>query len=238
MTLNNTPLVESEEEIEAEIAAAIAVGPDALIVKDPLIAGIVRRLSPTIAIHCSSLNQVLNAEAVSYWVENYGINRMIMPRNVAFEEVRVLAKKFPDLEFEIFIKNDWCYDTDGVCSSLHLEGLKEGIPYVCNREAAYVGEDAEYQKSFHSYRAAESDCKACSVKLFEDVPNVVSLKIVGREKGANILKKDIAFLKKVIEYSELASDVAELTEFGSAVHEKMLGIPCAKTRCEVYRNAR
>jgi collagenase-like PrtC family protease len=37
---------------------------------------------------------------------------MILPRNVSVNEIADLCNEFPDLEFEIFIKNDWCYNSD------------------------------------------------------------------------------------------------------------------------------
>ena len=107
--------------IREEIRQTIAMGPDALIVKDLLIADLIREIDPNIAIHCSSLNQVINKEGIAYWRERANITRVILPRNVNVHEIRDLASAFPDLEFEIFIKNDWCYDSDGICSSLHLE---------------------------------------------------------------------------------------------------------------------
>jgi collagenase-like PrtC family protease len=37
---------------------------------------------------------------------------MILPRNISVNEIKELTAAFPNLEFEIFVKNDWCYNSD------------------------------------------------------------------------------------------------------------------------------
>jgi collagenase-like PrtC family protease len=73
---------------------------------------LIRKIDKNIDIHCSSLNQVLNSESIKYWIENFNISRMIFPRNISAIEIKKLCFEFPNLEFEIFIKNDWCYNSD------------------------------------------------------------------------------------------------------------------------------
>ncbi|MBT3726287.1 hypothetical protein HOG21_00885 [bacterium] len=112
ITLNNSPNIVDIELINKEIENAILIKPDALIVKDIFIADIIRKFDKNIEIHCSSLNQVLNSEHIKFWIEKYNISRMIFPRNISTKEIITLCNKFPNLEFEIFIKNDWCYNSD------------------------------------------------------------------------------------------------------------------------------
>ena len=179
-----------------EISNCIKIKPDALIVKDIYIASLIRKIDKNIPIHCSSLNQVINSESIKYWIKEYNITRMIFPRNISPKEVKNLCLEFPNLEFEIFVKNDWCYNSDWVCSSLHLEWLKNWVPYVCNREAKYKSSDTDFQDKYLDLYRKTLDCKICILSELKDLKNLVSLKIVGREKALPIILNDLKFINE------------------------------------------
>lgn len=234
ITLNNSPVIDDIELVRKEIENCIRIGPDALIVKDIFIASLIREMDANIQIHCSSLNQVINRQAIEFWRENFGISRMIFPRNVSVNEIRNLCQTFPDLEFEIFIKNDWCYNSDGVCSSLHLEGLKDGIPYVCNRELMYKSDDEVFDAQYKTLVKNTLDCKVCMLSQLADLDNLISLKIVGREKALDIILKDIAFVKSSLKFLSLADSTQEFMDFNIRNHQKLIHKECWYKNCEVY----
>lgn len=234
ITLNNSPVINDVELIKEEIKNCIAIKPDALIVKDIYIASLIREIDKDIQIHCSSLNQVINSESIKFWIDNFNISRMIFPRNISINEMKNLCSLFPDLEFEIFIKNDWCYNSDWVCSSLHLEWLKDGIPYVCNRESIYKSDDEKFNDNYMVLQKNMNDCKVCMTKELLDVKNLVSLKIVGREKSLDIILKDIKFVQSSIEFASLAETNKEFMDFNIINHKKSLKKDCAHKNCEVF----
>ena len=234
ITLNNSPIINDVELIKEEIRNCIAIKPDALIVKDIYIASLIREIDKDIQIHCSSLNQVINSESIDFWVKNFNISRMIFPRNISINEIKNLCSLFPNLEFEIFIKNDWCYNSDWVCSSLHLEWLKDGIPYVCNREAIYKSDDEKFNQDYMVLVKNMNDCKVCMIKELLDIKNLVSLKIVGREKALDIILKDIKFVQSALEFSTLAETNKEFMDFNIINHTKSLKKDCSHKNCEVF----
>lgn len=234
ITLNNSPIINDEKLIKEEIQKCIEICPDALIVKDIYIAKLIRDLDKNINIHCSSLNQVINSESIQFWRNQFNISRMIFPRNISISEIKNLCSLFPDLEFEIFIKNDWCYNSDGVCSSLHLEWLKNGIPYVCNREWQYKSWDEEFNDAYLHLLKNTNDCKVCMIHPLKDVKNLVSLKIVGREKPVNIILKDVDFIRSSLDFSDLAESNKEFMDFTITNHSKTLFRDCWYKNCEVF----
>lgn len=235
ITLNNSPFIVDTELIKKEIKQAISIKPDALIVKDIFIAKLIREMDPDIDIHCSSLNQVINSESIEYWIENFNISRMIFPRNISVSEVKTLCEKFPDLEFEIFVKNDWCYNSDWVCSSLHLEWLKNWVPYVCNRESMYKTQDSNFQEKYLDLYKKTLDCKVCMLAELKYLKNLVSLKIVWREKPLPIILKDLQFVKTSLEYLILSENNAEYMDFNIKLHKKLIHKNCGHKWCEMYR---
>lgn len=234
ITLNNSPIINDKQLIEEEIRKCIHIKPDALIVKDMYIAQLIREIDKDIDIHCSSLNQVINSESINFWIQNFNISRMIFPRNISVNEIKNLCSLFTDLEFEIFIKNDWCYNSDWVCSSLHLEWLKDGIPYVCNRESLYKSDNQVFNSDYLTLTKNMNDCKVCIIKEIKDIKNLVSLKIVGREKPVEIILKDIKFIQSALAFSNLAETNKEFIDFNIINHSKNLKKDCAHKNCEVF----
>lgn len=234
ITLNNSPIINDESLIIEEIKNCISIKPDALIVKDIYIAKLIRDIDKNINIHCSSLNQVINSQSIQFWIDNFQISRMIFPRNISVNEIRNLCSLFPDLEFEIFIKNDWCYNSDWVCSSLHLEWLKDGIPYVCNREPIYKSDDLDFNENYMTLVKNMNDCKACMINEILDIKNLVSLKIVGREKALDIILKDIKFIQNSLDFSWLAETKKEFIDFNILNHKKNIKKDCWYKNCEIY----
>jgi collagenase-like PrtC family protease len=232
LTLNNSPLESDLTLIEKEVEALLSINPDAVIVKDPLVASMVRKIDPHRTLHMSSLSQTLSIAAVRYWVDNHKPSRIIFPRNITADETRTIANYFPELEFEIFVKNDWCYNSDGYCSSLHLEGLKEGIPYVCNREKNFESENKVYNKTYHEMIEKTIDCKVCGLFELKNVSNIVSWKIVGREKPLTILAKDVAFVRSVRDYLRLCDDAREFQTFCQRRYVQVYEETCQKEHCE------
>lgn len=234
VTLNNSPIINNEELIIKEIENTIKINPDALIVKDIYIANLIRKIDKNIEIHCSSLNQVINSESIIFWIKNFNISRMIFPRNISVNEIKNLCSKFPDLEFEIFIKNDWCYNSDWVCSSLHLEWLKDWIAYVCNREVAYRSDEEDFNKKYSVLTKNMNDCKVCMISEIYDIKNLVSLKIVWREKGLEIILNDIKFIQSALNFYRLAESKKEFMDFNIINHQKNIKKSCNHKNCEIY----
>lgn len=234
ITLNNSPIIVDLELIKYEIKNAISINPDALIVKDIFIADLIREIDKDIHIHCSSLNQVINSESIKYWQEKYNIKRMIFPRNISASEVKELCLKFPELKFEIFVKNDWCYNSDWICSSLHLEWLKNWMPYVCNRESKYKTKDEIFQKKYLDLYRKTLDCKICILSELKNIKNLVSLKIVWREKPLPIILNDLNFIKNSVKYLQLSESNKEFIDFNINLHKKIIKKDCWYKWCEFY----
>jgi len=234
VTLNNSPQIPDERQINEEIKNIISVNPDWLIVKDLFVADLIRKIDKNIEIHCSSLNQIINTSWIQLWIEKYNISRMILPRNVSVNEIRELATSFPDLEFEIFVKNDWCYNSDWICSSLHLEWLKEWIPYVCNRESRYKGKNNEYNDKYIEIYKKSLDCKICILSKLRDIKNIVSLKIVWREKPLNIILNDLKLVKNSVKFLKLSENSNEHMNFNINLYKKLLKKECSYKDCEIY----
>ena len=79
-----------------------------------------------------------------------------------------------------------------------------------------------------------NDCKVCMIQEIIDIPNLVSLKIVGREKALDILLKDIKFIQSALEFYPLAETKKEFIDFNIINHKKNIKKDCSHKNCEIY----
>ena len=96
------------------MAPVIAMGPDALIMSDPGLIMLVRENWPDMPIHLSVQANTVNAAAVRFW-KTVGIDRVILSRELSFEQVANIRQECPDVEIEVFVHGALCIAYSGRC---------------------------------------------------------------------------------------------------------------------------
>jgi len=97
-----------------DMAPIIGLKPDALILSDPGLIGMVRETWPEQAIHLSVQANTVNWAAVRFW-QNMGIARVILSRELALEEIEEIRQRCPDIELEVFVHGALCIAHSGRC---------------------------------------------------------------------------------------------------------------------------
>jgi putative protease len=98
-------------EVAAEVAA---LGIDAVIVSDPGVLRLVRRVSPKLPIHLSTQANTTNSEAVRFWQEQ-GVSRVVLARELNLDEIAAVHQETPEVELELFIHGAMCVAYSGRC---------------------------------------------------------------------------------------------------------------------------
>ncbi len=95
--------------------------PDALIVQDPGIVGIVRKYFPQLPLHASTQMGIHNSAGVKI-AEKLNFKRVILERQITLDELRQIARS-TTLELEVFLHGSLCCSLSGRCLlSNHLYG--------------------------------------------------------------------------------------------------------------------
>ncbi|ART81105.1 prephenate-dependent tRNA uridine(34) hydroxylase TrhP [Oceanisphaera avium] len=97
-----------------DMEPVIAMGPDALIMSDPGLIMLVRQHFPTVAIHLSVQANAVNWASVKFWQE-YGIERVILSRELSLEEIEEIRSQCPKVELEVFVHGALCMAYSGRC---------------------------------------------------------------------------------------------------------------------------
>ncbi|MCQ2353418.1 MAG: DUF3656 domain-containing protein [Victivallaceae bacterium] len=167
----NTLIYESELPRLVETLGVISrLQPDALIVQDLGVAGIVKKYFPNLTLHASTQMGIHNSAGVEF-AAKLGFSRVILERQIPLDELRTIAAKSP-VELEVFIHGSLCCSLSGRCLlSHHLFGAG-GNRGVCKQPCrrAYDGE----------YRLSPADL--CGVAFLPELRKmgIASLKIEGR----------------------------------------------------------
>lgn len=99
---------------EKDIAPAVALRPDALIVADPGVLMVVRERWPEVPVHLSVQANTTNYAAVRFW-QSVGVKRIILSRELSLDEVAEIRQRCPDIELEVFVHGALCVAYSGRC---------------------------------------------------------------------------------------------------------------------------
>jgi len=69
-------------------------------------------------IHISSCASVFNSETVEFY-KIFNPSRIVLNRQLTLREIEHIRKSFPEMEMEVFILNEKCYNIDGLCTLIH-----------------------------------------------------------------------------------------------------------------------
>ena len=97
-----------------DIAAVVAMKPDALIMADPGLIMMMRETYPEMPIHLSVQANTVNYAAVKFW-QKIGVERVILSRELSLDEIAEIRQQCPDMEIEVFVHGALCIAYSGRC---------------------------------------------------------------------------------------------------------------------------
>ncbi len=101
--------------VEAYFEELRTVGMDALIISDPGVFRLARRILPETDVHISTQANNTNYETYRFW-HDLGAKRVVAARELSLQEIRELRGKIPeDMEIECFVHGAMCISYSGRC---------------------------------------------------------------------------------------------------------------------------
>ena len=187
---HNKDLPEAEKYFEA----LRKTGPDALIISDPGIFDIAKRVCPEIDIHISTQANNTNYGTCRFW-HALGAKRIVTARELSLEEIKELRGNIPqELELETFVHGSMCISYSGRCLlSNYLTGRDANrgeCTHPCRWKYSVMEETrpGEYFPVFENDRGTYI-FNSKDLCMIEHIPELInsgtdSLKIEGRMKNA------------------------------------------------------
>ena len=171
-----------------------SIRPDALIIADPGVFSIAKRVCPEIERHISTQANNTNYETYRFWYE-LGAKRVVSARELSLEEIRQIRQNIPDeMEIETFIHGAMCISYSGRCLlSNYFTGRdanRGACTHPCRWKYAVMEETrpGEYMPVYENERGTYI-FNSKDLCMIEHIPEILqsgidSLKIEGRMKTA------------------------------------------------------
>ena len=157
------------------------VRPDALIVQDLAVAELAKQAEFKGEVHLSTLANVTLAAMLPRLPKAFGIQRVVLPRELDIEEMRQMAANCPmDLGLEVFVHGALCYGVSGRCYWSSYLGGKSGLRGRCVQPCRRRYTQEKTSRRFFACQDLSLDVL---VKVLAGIPQIRAWKIEGRKKG-------------------------------------------------------
>lgn len=190
------------------------IGGEKVIISDLSLLGFVKDMGLKATI--SSCVGVRNQYTVQM-LKSLGCERIIFPRDITLDEVAMIKKMVPDMEYEVFLSNSGCKFSDGNCLGLHGSEVGALCDYCRKTKPAFYRTDydalSNQEKEYlegQSYTYNHLLMHACAqCALYQMKGCVDSLKIVGRAANEEKICSDISLAKKNLLIAEACTSNEE-----------------------------
>ena len=215
------------DELKSTLCALRDIKPDALIVNDPAVIRMAKRMAPELPLHLSTQANTLNSEAAAFWYEQ-GVSRIVLARELTLEEVKLLRSRIPDaLELEMFVHGAMCVSYSGRCLlSNYIDGRDSNRGecvqpcrwnYEVEDDRVLTANFREHGKS-GEYFTIEDDGKGSFILNSRDMCLAPYLKEIG-EAGVSCIK--IEGRMKSILYVATATNAYRMALDGAPIETVM-----------------
>lgn len=114
------------------VDTAVNAGADALILADLGVLDYAAQKYPDMELHLSVQASATNAAAINYYVKEFGVKRVVLPRVLAMKQVMQLASQV-EVDLEIFAFGSLCIMSEGRCYlSSYLTGESPNTVGACS----------------------------------------------------------------------------------------------------------
>ena len=181
---------------------------DGAIISDPGLIYLAKTVAPNLKINVSTQANVLNKMTVKFWHDT-GVERVILARELSFDEIKEIHDFCPDVEIETFIHGAMCISYSGRCLlSNYLTG-RESNRGACVQACRWEYEIREKSKGGEFLTIEEDDrgtyiLNSKDLNLMDyiaelDNSGVISFKIEGRMKSEYYLATVINAYRRAID---------------------------------------
>ncbi len=114
VAINTYPQPSGWKRWEKSVDHAAELGVDALILADIGVMDYARERWPDLRLHLSVQGSATNAEAINFYYQNFGIQRVVLPRVLSLKQVKYVAENSP-VPIEVFGFGSLCVMVEGRC---------------------------------------------------------------------------------------------------------------------------
>jgi len=235
ITLNIIPHNDDLIHLEEYLEKIKDIGFDAVIVSDPGTLMYIKEFAPDLEVHLSTQANNTNYMSAKFW-HNQGISRVILARELSFEEIKDISDKTPEtLELEAFVHGAMCISYSGRCLLSNYMTDRDANRGQCAHACRWKYKLVEEKRPDEAYPVVETEegtffFNSKDLCMIEFIPELIqsglsSLKIEGRMKSVYYVANIVRVYREAIDlyYSnpeKFKYNPEWLTEIQKASHRK------------------
>lgn len=183
------------------------LSPDGVIIADPAVLSLVRRIAPGTPIHLSTQANTTNPEAVQFW-QNQGVQRINAARELSLEEIAHLSKN-NRVEIEAFVHGAMCISYSGRCLLSNYMAQRPSNQGMCCQPCRFQYSVMEETRPGQHFPIAQDDRGTyifnskdlCMIQYLPEMAdaNISALKIEGRMKGIHYAATAVKVYREAID---------------------------------------
>jgi putative protease len=187
-------------------------GADAVIVQDLGLVKLLRKYLPELNIHASTQMTLANSESVKT-IEDLGVNRVVLPRELTLEEIKFICEK-SSAELEVFIHGALCVCYSGQCLMSSFIGGRSGNRGLCAQPCRLPWSLSEDGNKYGdtSYLISPRDLMTIELLPRLKKAGVCSLKLEGRMKSPEYVAIVTSIYRKYVDMLEGLGEKEYLVE--------------------------
>ena len=216
----NTIIYDNELEDTQKLLNELGrIGVDAILVQDMGITKL--QLPQNVALHASTQTDNRSAEKVE-WLARHNFDRVVLARELSLEEIRIIHRRVPQTELEVFVHGALCVSYSGVrYASEYCFGRsanRGACAQFCRMKFDLTDKDGNEIINQAHLLSLKDMCRIDSLEQLADA-GVTSFKIEGRLKDINYVRNVTAAysnqLNEIIsrrgsEYERASSGVCDI----------------------------
>ena len=205
------------------------IGADAVLITDPGLIALCKKTAPRLEIHLSTQANTLNKYAVRFWAEQ-GVKRVVLARELGYEEIKEIAEYNPDVEIECFVHGAMCVSYSGRCLLSNYLSERNANRGECVQACRWRYELTAYGRDGDKLELTEDERGAYilnsrDLNLLKELnklseAGVKSFKIEGRMKTVYYLATVVNAYRRAMDGGDLNVSEAELTKINHRAYTK------------------
>ena len=189
---------------------------DGIILSDPGVLELVKKIAPDMKIHLSTQANTTNWQSALFW-HRQGVDRIILARELSLSEISEIRENTPDtLEIEAFVHGAMCMSYSGRCALSNYLAGRDANRGTCAhpcRWKYYLMEEkrpGEYFPVFEDDRGTYilNSNDLCMIEYLSELidSGLDSLKIEGRMKSSYYVATVVQAYRQELDRYEIAGD--------------------------------
>lgn len=205
------------------------IGADAVLITDPGLIALCEKTAPGLEIHLSTQANTLNKYAVRFWAEQ-GIKRVVLARELGYEEIKEITEYNPDVEIECFVHGAMCVSYSGRCLLSNYLSERNANRGECVQACRWRYELTAYGRDGDKLELTEDERGAYilnsrDLNLLKELnklseAGVKSFKIEGRMKTVYYLATVVNAYRRAMDGGDINVSEAELTKINHRAYTK------------------